>query len=378
MASSTDGWAVGANGGIIHWDGSAWSSQPNPAQGNLQAVGVVSNVDIWAGGDDGQLLHGDGARWAFPAGAIPNVALRSVDMASADDGWAVGDGILHWDGTVWRPVNTPSGVYLEGVDAVSSTDAWAVGNQIVHWDGAAWSLVDSPTSEWLSDVDIVSVDDGWAVGGLNDDAPCVILHWDGIAWSEVTCPVEFGLNAVAMVASDDGWAVGGEYYAGAQPIILRWDGVVWSEFPAPNVDRGLLAISMASASDGWAVGGGGITLHWDGQAWRQVANPFPQNLVSVSVATPPHVWALGGDEGSGTYSVLYGKGRTWVSVPTPPAERSLWALAMVGDDGWALGYGGTILRYSPFPPIYRIYLPGVVVQRTVGTQADAAASGGRP
>jgi photosystem II stability/assembly factor-like uncharacterized protein len=248
----------------------------------------------------------------------------------------------------------------------------------MHWDGAAWSEVDSPTDHRLSDIAMVSVDEGWAVGGTGYDSPCVILRWDGAAWNEVPCPIEHGLHAVAMVAPNDGWAVGGAYYAGPQPIILRWDGVVWSEFPAPAIDRGLLAISMASADDGWAVGYGGITLHWDGQAWSRVANPFPQDLVSVSVAAPPHVWALGSDSGSGTYTILYGNGRTWVRAPAPPAERSPWALAMVGDDGWATGYGGQFLRYSPFPSVYRIYLPGVVVQRAVGTQAGAAASGGRP
>jgi hypothetical protein len=51
---------------------------------------------------------------------------------------------------------------------------------------------------------------------------------------------------------------------------------------------------------------------------------------------------------------------------------------MVGDDGWAAGYGGQFLRYSPFPSVYRIYLPGIDVQRSARTQAEAAPSGGRP
>jgi hypothetical protein len=300
-------------------------------------------------------------------------------MSRIDEGWAVGDSTaLHWNGTAWQPVDIPSGIYLRAVDAVSHMDAWAVGNNIVHWDGAVWSVLDSPTDEWLSDIDMVSVDDGWAVGGPGYDSPCVILRWNGTAWNEVTCPIEHGLNAVAMVAPNDGWAVGGAYYAGPQPIILRWDGVVWSEFPAPGIDRGLLAISMASAANGWAVGYGGITLHWDGQAWRQVANPFPQDLVSVSVAAPPHVWAIGSDAGSGTYTILYGNGRTWVGAPTPPTMGGPWALAMMENDGWAVGPEGTILRYSPFPPLYRVYLPGIDVQRTVGAHAGAASSGGRP
>jgi hypothetical protein len=49
---------------------------------------------------------------------------------------------------------------------------------------------------------------------------------------------------------------------------------------------------------------------------------------------------------------------------------------MMENDGWAVA--GTILRYSPFPPVYRIYLPGIDVQRSARTQAEAAPSGGRP
>lgn len=62
--------------------------------------------------------------------------------------------ILHWNGTAWARVATPSpGTrfnVLNGVSAVSARNAWAVGfyrNQaagalplILHWNGTAWSV----------------------------------------------------------------------------------------------------------------------------------------------------------------------------------------------------------------------------------------------
>ena len=110
-----------------------------------------------------------------------------MDMASVDDGWAVGGGlILHWDGIAWRPMDSPADSYLESVAVVSSADAWAVGRKIVHWNGVTWSLIASPTTEWLSDVDMVSAVDGWAVGArYTDPMRAPALGWRGMDRSRV-------------------------------------------------------------------------------------------------------------------------------------------------------------------------------------------------
>jgi len=97
-----------------------------------------------------------------------NTYLRSVDMVSATDGWAVGSegAIIRWDGTSWNNVTSPAMKHLFSVNMVNSTDGWAVGSDgcIIHWDGASWSNATSPTGAWLLDVDMVSSTDGWIVG----------------------------------------------------------------------------------------------------------------------------------------------------------------------------------------------------------------------
>jgi hypothetical protein len=56
--------------------------------------------------------------------------------------------VVHWDGTAWRRVPSPSpGTFasLSGVAATSATNAWAVGGAdagktlILHWNGTAWN-----------------------------------------------------------------------------------------------------------------------------------------------------------------------------------------------------------------------------------------------
>ncbi|MFQ5398057.1 MAG: hypothetical protein ACE5E7_00510 [Anaerolineae bacterium] len=59
---------------------------------------------------------------------------------------------------------------------ITSSDGWAIGNigpdrVLLHWDGTAWTAVASPSDYDLNAVSMVSYKEGWAVG----DGP--ILHY---------------------------------------------------------------------------------------------------------------------------------------------------------------------------------------------------------
>ena len=97
-------------------------------------------------------------------------SLSGVAAISASDAWAVGaynepgnpglTFIEHWNGRTWQQVPAPSPLdsQLIAVTAVSVNDVWAVGSYtyprnpgygveplIVHWDGTSWQQVPSPT-----------------------------------------------------------------------------------------------------------------------------------------------------------------------------------------------------------------------------------------
>ena len=86
--------------------------------------------------------------------------VSAVAATSVRNAWAVGGGlrtlILHWNGTAWKRVPSPSlAGSLSSVAAISGGDAWAVGDTstqpgrgaplILHWNGKAWKRVPSPT-----------------------------------------------------------------------------------------------------------------------------------------------------------------------------------------------------------------------------------------
>jgi hypothetical protein len=239
MVSATDGWAVGgeitSSGGsalVLHWNGTNWVRAAIPAlsSGGPAAVGATSASNAWAVGSESA---------SFPA----------IDTLT-----------LHWDGTAWTQVPSPSpsssDSALQAVSATSASNAWAVGQYFpptgpvktltLHWDGTAWTQVPSPSpgnispthfpANDLAGVAALSASNAWAVGDYftrvsqGQQAPQIplVLHWNGAKWVRVTVPGTFtdtGLSGITMVSPSDGWAVGQNF---STVEVLHWYGTTWS------------------------------------------------------------------------------------------------------------------------------------------------------
>ena len=298
----------------------------------LFGVSAVSRSDAWAVGRQNStgvfktlIMHWNGAAWSTvnsPSPSLSDAELLGVSAVSGSNAWAVGyywnrtgtatdTLILHWNGTAWTQVNSPTAPRytdfgLTGVSAVSGSDAWAVGSHsipsdggksgtlIFHWDGAAWTLVNSPNpgsgTNLLEGVSAVSGSDAWAVG--NDSSystpgtsRTLVLHWNGTAWSKINSPtpnphdLNF-LQGVSARSGSDAWAVGNYWNTTglSRSLILHWNGTAWSKIKSPNPGPSanhLYGVSARSRSDAWAVGshdtavstGKSLILHWNGTAW---------------------------------------------------------------------------------------------------------------
>ena len=57
LISLTDGWAVGSDGCIVHWDGTSWNNVTSPILYNLKSVDMVSSTDGWAVGQRGVIIR---------------------------------------------------------------------------------------------------------------------------------------------------------------------------------------------------------------------------------------------------------------------------------------------------------------------------------
>lgn len=86
--SADDGWAVGAAGTIIHYDGEGWSQVPSPVTRALYGVEFITPTDGWAVGHAGGIVHCDGTRWTKVASPSDS-KWYDVSFVGADYGWAV-------------------------------------------------------------------------------------------------------------------------------------------------------------------------------------------------------------------------------------------------------------------------------------------------
>jgi len=103
---------------------------------------------------------------------------------------------------------------------------------------------------------------------------------------------------------------------------------------------------MVGPDDGWAVGDGGTILHWDGEAWTQLASPTDSHLFSVAMVGSDDGWAVGGLYHPEEYTILHWDGEAWTEVASP-TDRYLFSVDMVSsDDGWAVGSYSSVLHWD--------------------------------
>ena len=103
---------------IIHYSAGTWSGPVSPGTtfNNLFSIFMTSSTDGWAFGAKGTILHYSGGSWtALPSNLVPTspVALLNFNSAyfnTANDGWVVGtDGVVvHFDGVNYGTVTSPT------------------------------------------------------------------------------------------------------------------------------------------------------------------------------------------------------------------------------------------------------------------------------
>jgi len=316
--ATNDGWAGGYEINwpkpytdqflLEHWDGTGWSVHATPkalgSEGEIAAMSSAGPDDVWAVGAKGNL---------------------------AGDAWVTF--AMHWNGSSWKVVPTPSIPpadlgSLGSVAVRNQNDAWATGATVngallEHWNGSTWSTVaGAPGSDDLIGVTTAAHGVVWAVGSEYDGNTGVTKtfaeHLVNGTWVRTPTPNPLNtgdedvneLHSVTALSQTDAWAVGmvgnedaDEPY---RPLILHWDGTAWHRVAAPSPDAGgdpLAAVLARSAKDVWAVGYGGATIttsdthavveHWNGAGWTYAsAGPIFFGSIAENPANG-RLWAAG-------------------------------------------------------------------------------------
>ena len=268
------------------------------------------------------------AEWNLGPGQLPPAwAVGSADSGVVADQTTL---ILHWDGSNWSVVASPSpgtgGLNaLYKVQATSASDVWAVGSftnsgafaqtLVERWTGQAWSVVSSPnvsgTNNELYDVVTLGTGNVWAVGYSGyEQYVTLIEHWNGGQWAIVPSPnprpiSQFSsiLEALSATGSGDILTAGrttNELNGADSALVEHWNGSAWSIVPSVNggpAPSDLYGVAAAAPGDAWSVG---VTFayplieRWNGSAWSVFTGPKPSGvLFSVAVISSCDVRAAG-------------------------------------------------------------------------------------
>jgi hypothetical protein len=390
-SSAEDVYVVGT--GILHWDGSRWST----------AMMDKGFADVWGSGPtdvyavgSGVLAHWDGAHWstwdgsrwitvvdgappnAGPAGGPGSGSFESVWGSGPDDVYAVGSGwdpnghgafMVHWNGQSWSQVadavlqtasnmtsvwgTGPGDVFVAGEvpDPVPNADGYPTYHHVIfHWDGSRWSNVFTPESAVFYGFAGSGRNDVFAVGFSSDgSAPGgATAHWDGTSWSMVA-PAPEQLAAA--------WAGGGEVLAlGWTGAVFKWDGGGWVTVQAANAGAAPSDVTVGGiygiGGNVFAVGPGPTNFRRDSSKWSAV----------TSGVSGQAVWASGPDDAYavGPTSISHWDGTQW--APTGPAMvpvlRSVWGsgpddVFAVGDQGIVAHWDGRVWSQSAVGPEFQ-------------------------
>jgi len=357
MTASNSGWAVGAYGRAIYWDGGKWAEVATPYSGTLavtlNSISCLSAsrciaVGATTVGPDAIILQWDGTAWVDRSSLVPvgTTGLNHVYIRSDGLAFAVGTGnpnIIRIPNANAVPITAASeaavgvpdtllAVWMISPDPGGTIRAFAVGalGKAWRWDGAGWIAEATPIATDLFDVSMISTTDAFAVGAGDK-----IIRWNGVSWTGPLVPPTAGISyrGVHMLSSSDGWTVGTK---GVQSTFLHWDGVSWTLLAA-NVPTAvdLYGVFMLSASQGWAVGDGGTIARWDGTRWNAVTQPVSSltPLNGVWLASSTDGWIVG----NGGYIIRF-NGVYWNLYQTLPTGADLYGVH--GSDAsnvWAVG-----------------------------------------
>lgn len=171
----------------------------------------------------------------------------------------------------------------------------------------------------------------------------------GGTWAPAFDDADAGsLSGVWGSAPDDVWIVGGREGEGT---VRHYDGTGWSPVAVPDVDL-LVWVHGTGPNDLWMVGRSGSVLHYDGAEFAVVDVGTDDDLWGVFAVSPTEIWMVGGDIGGDGPVLQVTDGTTVTDVgvaddQNPVGADSLFKIWGIGDELFALGQNGLIVRRTP-------------------------------
>ncbi len=326
--------AVGDQGLIEHWNGSAWSvvesaTQSSPNGGYLYGLTCLNDTDCWASG-------------------------ATTDAS----GQASGVLVEHWNGSSWADISSTvpepqasTGAILSSISCLTASACWAVGSYgtfgggggsgfqpqgfIENWNGSSWSVEPSPNVTALSFLNSVSCLPSVGCAAVGGSATA-LQNDPGLRpyIEQMTFPPGSS-QGYALGAQDGGvFAYGATAFAGSMG---------GQHLNAP-------VVGIAPTPDGqgyWLVASdGGVFAFGDARFYGSMGGQ-PLNRPVVGIAPTPDgrgYWLVASDGGVFSFgdARFHGSmGRQRLNAPVVGiATSDIGGYWLVGSDGGIFSFGG--------------------------------------
>jgi photosystem II stability/assembly factor-like uncharacterized protein len=257
-------------------------------------------------------------------------------------------------GQTWKPgtkftEDNIKDLYFKNLDegwALCERDIFSLGSASPSYilktsnGGATWEAVqiEDLGKERLARIFFSKTGEGWAVG---EAGSLFTASPEGTTWRKLTLPVRYLMLGGSFNDRLSGIIVGGR----GSSLFTEDGGQTWkfSTFSAKPETR-LSAVHFINPKTGWAVGAEGkvFATSSGGKFWREQNSNVKADLTDVFFLNNAEGWAVGE---SGVILHTLSGGGLWRPVETPVKHR-LEQIVFVGKTGWAVGFGGTILKYD--------------------------------
>jgi len=299
----------------------SWSALTSGTTNSLLAVSIVNSTTAYVGGDLGTILKTtDGGTTWIPQTTGVTQSIYCIQFLDANTGYAIGN--------VATALKTTNG-------------------------GATWTPMTLPasvSSMSLRFIEFIDSNTGFIATGSSSSSPAVILKTTngGASWATTTVTGSTSsAYSTFFTSATDGYAT---EYSGK---ILKTTngGSNWSVVPS-GVTVSMQNVFFTSVNNGLAIGASGTIRKtsdagatWTGVAVSGISNDF---LPGIDFTDASNGVIAGGDPTANTGTILTttNGGSSW-SVYNPPACPRLYRVDLYNQNlGFAVGIGGTILKYQ--------------------------------
>ena len=166
---------------------------------------MISPAEGWAVGLNGTILHYNQGGWQLASSPVSQ-DLKDIDMGNEGEGWAVGSKgvIVHYINNRWQEVTSPTNRVLTAIDIVNENEGWAVGfkGTILQYRDGSWFQTEPITDQDLLEIDMINESEGWILGVRGNER--IILRYQNNTWRQVVHTQEYSLYAMDMLSANEG------------------------------------------------------------------------------------------------------------------------------------------------------------------------------